>query len=199
MERPDHSYHTAFLTLILTLITVFSCIPGFSQSRENYFSSTGEVEYFDKLESIFKISPEKKRAKEFLEQFEEFWYSPSTSDEIKKSIISISDLLYKKQARAFPDYYLFLSTIQAFVDSGAPNQNFSIWKDAAITFLNQPRYYVRHFNELLKTTKGIIEERKLYGASGVAWYSRNTEYAFKFKGAFIKLFSEEYRRSIKKH
>ncbi|MGQ1891514.1 hypothetical protein ACT29H_13820 [Thermophagus sp. OGC60D27] len=181
MEKPGHGHHTFFATLFFTFISVFSYVSGFSQSRGNHFSSAGEAEYFNKLETIFKASPEKKRAKEFLDQFEAFWYSDSAPDEIKQSIIEISDLLYQKQARAFPDYFLFLNTIQSFIDQGAPNQNFFTWKEAAITFLNQPRYYVRHFDELLKTTKGILEEQKLFRSSGVAWYSKSPEYAFKFE------------------
>ncbi|SFE76024.1 hypothetical protein SAMN05444380_1184 [Thermophagus xiamenensis] len=173
-NKPRAAYH-------FILLFFFTYLSAFSQSNENYFSSSGESEYFNKIESIFKVSAEKKRAKEFLDHFEEFWNSPSTSDDIKTTIIEISDKLYLKQARAFPDYYLFLETIQSFVNNGAPNPNFYTWKEAALNFLNQRRYYVRHFVELLNITKGIVEEQKIYSTSSVKWYSRNPDYTFKFE------------------
>jgi hypothetical protein len=171
---PRDKYRFVFLAFI-SFILSFS-----SGAQEKHFSPAGQAGYFEKIETIFKASSERKRADDFLDQFEEFWQSPSTHEEVKETIIEISDLLYEKKARAFPDYHLFLTTIQSFVEKDQPDRNFLTWKEAAVTLLNQPRYYTRHFVELLKTTKGIIDERKIFSTSGTDWYSRNPKYAFRF-------------------
>ncbi|MFW6352670.1 MAG: hypothetical protein ACOC2E_09800, partial [Bacteroidota bacterium] len=171
--------------LYFVSLFLFSATILFSQ--ENHFSQSGESGYLEKIEDVFKISSERKKAKDYLDQFETFWTSPNTPREVKESIIEISDLLYAKRARAFPDYHLFLSTIQIFVDHNQINSNFSVWQKAAKTYLNQPKYYVRHFNDLLQTTRGIIEEQRVFGSPGIDWYSRSTEYRFLFAGDTLNL------------
>jgi hypothetical protein len=171
--------------LFFSTLLIFSTSTLFSQ--EKHFSQSGEAGYLEKIEEIFEISSERKRAKDYLDQLETFWTSPATPQRAKESIIEISDLLYDKRATAFPDYHLFLSTIQLFVEQDQINNNFSVWQEAAKTYLNQPRYYIRHFNDLLQTTRGIIEQQRVFGSPGIDWYSRSPEYQFLFANDTLKL------------
>ncbi len=166
-------------------LLIFISSPLFAQ--ENHFSQTGEAGYLEKIEDIFKISAERKQANDFLDQFEKFWISNSTPEEAKKGIVEISDLLYDKKAKAFPDYHLFLTTIQLFVEKEQINNNFTIWQSAAKSYLSQPRYYTRHFNDLLEITRGIIEHQRIYGGPGVDWFSRSSEYQFLLQDDTLKL------------
>jgi hypothetical protein len=172
-------------TLFFVSIFLFSASTLFSQ--EKHFSASGEAGYLEKIEEIFEISSERKRANEFLDQFEEFWISPATPQQAKESIIEISDLLYDKKATAFPDYHLFLSTIQIFVQEDQINNNFLTWQKASKAYLNQPRYYIRHYNDLLEVTQGIIAQQRIFGSPGVDWYSRSPEYQFHFTEDTLKL------------
>ncbi len=160
-------------------IFIFLTVSLSSHSQTGYFSESGEAGFPEKIEDIFKISSEKKRANDFIDQFEEFWLSPETPDEAKAAVLEISDLLYDKKATAFPDYHLFLSTVRMFVEQNQINENFRIWREAAITYLKKPRYYTRHFNELLNTTRGIIDQQRIFGGPGTDWYSRNPNYSFR--------------------
>ncbi|WP_291859816.1 hypothetical protein [Marinilabilia sp.] len=181
-SSPSHFKRMVFYIFIFL---IFSS-PLFSQTQ--HFKESGEAGYFEKIEEIFEISAERKRANDFLDQFEEFWISPNTPQEAKEAIIEISDLLYEKKATAFPDYHLFLSTIQLFVQNDQINNNFSVWRNAAQTYLTRPRYYTRHFNDLLSVTQGIISEKRIFGGPGVDWYSRSPEFQFHLIQDTLKLY-----------
>jgi hypothetical protein len=180
-SSPSHFMRRVFYIFLFLILSS----PMVSQAQ--HFSEAGEAGYYEKIEEIFKVSAEKKRANEFLDQFEEFWISPNTPQEAKEAIIEISDLLHAKKATAFPDYHLFLSTIQLFVQNDQINNNFQVWRDAAQMYLNLPRYYTRHFNELLRVTQGIVSEQRIYGGPGVDWYSRSPEFQFRLIRDTLKL------------
>jgi hypothetical protein len=170
-----------FLSIAISL--AFSTI----NAQDHFFSSSGEAGYFEKIQEIFKVSSEKKQAKDYLEHFEEFWNSPSTPEEAKQTIIKISDFLYDKNASAFPDYHLFLTTVEAFVQHDQINNNFSIWTKAAETYFKQSHYAIRHFSKLLHTTQGILNENKIYSTTGTDWFSRNPDYKFQLFDDTLKL------------
>ncbi len=175
------------MKLRISLIIFLSLFAFALRGQDKYFSSTGEAGYFEKIEDIFKAATERKQAKEYMDELEEFWISPSTPDEAKTTILEISDILYDKNASAFPDYHLFLTTVQAFVENDQINKNFSIWVEASKNLFEKRRFAVRHFNRLLRTTQGILKEQKIYSSPGVDWYSRNPDYQFVLQNDSLKL------------
>lgn len=175
------------MRLKISFIIFLSLFTFALRGQNKFFSSTGEAGYFEKIEDIFKAAPEKKQAKDYLDELEEFWFSPSTPDKAKTAIIEISDFLYTNNARAFPDYHLFLTTVQAFVENEQVNENFSIWLEATKKLFENRRFGVRHLNRLLRTTQGILKEQKIYSSPGVDWYSQNPEYKFVIKNDSLKL------------
>ncbi|WP_232526719.1 hypothetical protein [Marinilabilia rubra] len=185
--QSNKSVFSQSLSFKVFILIIISMLFGQMKAQEKFFTSTGEAAFLEKIEDIFKASSERKKAKDYLDGFEEFWLSPSTPDEAKTAIIEISDLLYDKNARAFPDYHLFLTTVQSFVQNDQLNKNFSIWVKATKSFFEKQKFAVRHFNKILDTTQGILIEQRIFSSPGVAWFSRTPEYQFIFENDSLKL------------
>ncbi len=180
----------ALLPLFILLFTILPAPGLMAQSAR--FGASGEDGFPEQVRAVFESSPEKKRAKEFVESLEYFWHSPGTSDQLKGQIVEISNRLYEKKARPFPDYYLYLTTVQAFVNYNKYNQSYENWHRAITDLLNQPRYPLRHLNTLLETTLGLLAGNKIFGNGGVSWYSRSPDYRFEYQDT-LKLLIDDTR------
>ncbi len=185
VKQPTHPVNVfafmekSLLPLFILLFVVFPAPRLMAQSAR--FDPSGQDGFPEQMKAVFEASSEKKRSKEFIEALEYFWHAPGTADRLKGQMVEISNRLYEKKARPFPDYYLYLSTVQAFVNHNQYNQSYENWHHAITDLLNQPRYPLRHLNTLLETTLGLLSENKIFGNRGVNWYSRSPHYHFEYR------------------
>ncbi|MFO8002602.1 MAG: hypothetical protein R6U46_15295, partial [Marinilabilia sp.] len=183
-NRCDFSIKTlrCFVTYILIIFVVSA-----QAQEEGYFSSKGESEYFDEIEDIFKSSSDRSRGKDFLDRFEEFWYNETTPDHVKEIIIEISDFLHDKRASAFPNYHLFLTTIESFVEENHSEKSLSNWHKGISGMMEQRRFQLRHLNEVLETTHNILNKQKIFSTQGVEWISQSPDFEFILDNDSLKL------------
>lgn len=176
--------NTLHRAIILVLFSVFFISV---HGQEGHFSKIGKQGYFEEIEDIFKSSSERKKAKDYLDQFENFWYDQNTPERVKEIIIELSDFLYEKRASAYPNYHLMLTTFQAFVENDQINEGFSNWYEGISNLTGQRGFSLRHLNDLLKNTRNILTEQKIYSTRSVDWFSRSPEYEFIFTNDSLKL------------
>jgi len=177
--------------ILLILFSVFFIF--YARGQEGHFSEIGKQGYFEEIEDIFKSSSERKKAKDYLDRFENFWYDNNTPEEVKEFIIELSDFLYEKRASAYPNYHLMLSTFQAFVENNQINKSFSSWHKGIANLTGQRGFSLRHLNDLLENTRNILTKQKIYSTRSVNWYSRGPEYEFIYTNDSLKLSIEDTR------
>jgi hypothetical protein len=174
----QHKAAANLASRLFILIILFSFSQTITAREEDHFSALNNEEYFEAIEDIFKSSSERKRGKDYLDRFEEFWFNPNTPAQVKKTIKEFSDFLYEKRASAFPNYHLLLTTVQAFVTADQTDDNFSVWREGIKYLMGQRRFPLRDLNEVLQTTKDILKEQKIYSTPAVEWFSRSPEFSF---------------------
>jgi len=170
--------------IILVLFSVFLINV---QAQDGHFSELGKQGYFEEIEDIFKSSSERKKAKDYLDQFEVFWHDENTPDRVKEIILELSDFLHDKRASAYPNYHLMLTTFQAFVEKDQINDGFSNWYKGISDLTSQRGFSLRHLNDLLENTKNILTQQKIYSTRSVDWFSRSSEYQFIYANDSLKL------------
>jgi len=168
------------LISLLSTVFVFFANLQLSSAQNGHFSKDGSTEYIHKLDEIFSISSDKKTARDFIKQFDEFWNSSNCSDELKGQIINISDLMYNKKARPFPDYHLYLTTVLSFIKTEQNSDNFKIWHNGIFTLLSNSRYPIRHANRLFNLTQELLNSNILYSTSAIEWVSSSSNFKYTF-------------------
>ncbi len=166
--------------ILLICILLFPLVT-FQLSAQEISPAFDEPAFFEELEDIFDASKDAKKAKEFLSHFEIFWHDSNTSSELKSLVIRTANKLSQKGARPFPDYYLYLTTIESFVAHNQYNQSFTNWHRAIDDLLVQPRYPLRDLCQLLETTLGVLSENLISNKKGISWYSSGPGYRFEYQ------------------
>ncbi|MFW6043567.1 MAG: hypothetical protein ACOCPW_04360, partial [Marinilabiliaceae bacterium] len=169
------------------LVLFFAYFMSNAHGQEGHFSKKGKEGYFEEIEETFKSSPERKKAKDDLDQLETFWYNENTPERVKEVIIELSDFLYEKRASAYPNYHLMLTTFEAFVENDQVNEGFSQWHKGVSNLTGQRGFSLRHLNDLLENTKNILTQQKIFSSRSVDWFSRSPEYQFIFSNDSLKL------------
>ena len=149
-------------------------------SQNGYFSTEGETGFMKQLEALFNTTGDRKKAKEFIETFEDFWESPNTPAEIKTDIITICDIFYQKKAFPFPDYFEYLQTIMAFQSSGHPQASYQTWHNALLKLFESPRFRIRHAVELCQQTNNALLNNIIYSTPAIQWQSSSSNFQFIF-------------------
>jgi hypothetical protein len=169
------------ITLQSILIIIIS-LSGLqlSSAQSGHFSQKGANGYISQLDDIFSISADKGAARDFIKVMEEFWNAPDTSEDLKQQIMEISDLLYEKKARPFPDYHLYLTTVLNFVNTQHPPNNFNTWHKAISTLLTNPRYPIRHANRLFELAQELLKNQVLFATAALEWVTSSPQYQFTF-------------------
>ena len=64
------------------------------------------------------------------------WHSPKCNDKLKKSIISVSNLMIKKKVRIQPEFKSYFSSVINFMNSNQSEDNFLTWQECINKILN---------------------------------------------------------------
>ncbi len=166
------------LILLYVLITFFS-LKGYS-SGTGHFSSQGEENYIKLISEIFSVSADRRASKNFINRIEQFWSSPDLSEQIKSYILEVSDNIYTKKGRPYPDYNNYLLTVMAFVEKQHSQDSFNTWHKAILTLLENPSYPLRHGNKLFELTNSLLNDDILYSTAALHWKAHNPNFRFLF-------------------
>lgn len=151
-----------------------------ASAQDGHFTEGGKEEFLERLEEVFSISADKRAARDFIEEVETFWLQPELDEVVQNYVMAMSDLLYSKRGRPFPDYQLYLTTVMAFQANQDIQTNFATWHEAMHSLLSQPRYPLRHANQLFQLAQQMLKDRVLYANAALQWTSDAPRFMFSF-------------------
>jgi hypothetical protein len=163
--------------LFFALLFTSQIALGQSSNVVVHFASDSTV-FFNQLDAFMKSAREKE-GKEFMKEFELYWYGGRFDDEQRKAVYSIANLMLKARKRAFPDFRDYFYSVLGFLDS--PNQrpqNFFVWSETLEQFLkNKAR---KEFGDYLSFSLLLFEENVLAKSKASTWVADNDNYIFEF-------------------
>ncbi|TRX70465.1 hypothetical protein [Carboxylicivirga sp. M1479] len=160
----------AFLLLICCI--GIECI-----NAQSKFSGQPEL-FVNEMEEVFKGGTDKKAAKEFITQLEEFWLLQN--DELKDVMMETCIQMARKKARPYPDYHTYITTIQSFVNSEHPQASFKNWHNAVSDLLVKPRYALRHLKSFLVISKNMVDSKAIYTTPAHSWFAHNSNLSYEY-------------------
>jgi len=125
-----------------------------------------------------------------LTSFSSLWLSGAFDLEEKSKIISLSNLLLKRRARANPNFLEFLTTLSAFKQTEGNQENFTPWYSGLVDLLNNKNFTLRVIRRYLNITHGVMESGVLYTSSANEWKMRSGEYRFLFDSTLKIIFQK---------
>ncbi|MDG5800137.1 hypothetical protein QA597_07180 [Marinilabiliaceae bacterium ANBcel2] len=162
-----------FAVIVIVSIFVFKPVSG-----NNSFTEGGTGSFLDIIDDIYSISSDRRAARNFMSKIEDFWESPSLSQNIKEDIVQIADLMLEQRARPFPEYHNYLKTVITFVDDQHPEKKLTDWHNAINSLLSNPDIPLRHVNNLFEITFDLLENNIIFSTPAVTWYGKNPSYNF---------------------
>ncbi|TSA23484.1 MAG: hypothetical protein D4R67_13555 [Bacteroidetes bacterium] len=99
----------------------------------------------------------------FMQRWESEYYGPAE----KRMIYSICNLMLQKRMRAFPDFYHYLMTLNAFSEAQLSGQMFAEWS-AILNYLAGEKY-TRHYLSFVEFSNHLFGENKIYQSSSTSW------------------------------
>jgi len=125
-----------------------------------------------------------------LSSFGSLWLSGAFDLEEKSKIISLSNLLLKRRARANPNFLEFLTTLSAFKQTEGNQENFISWYNGLVELLNSKNFTLRDIRRYLNITKGVMEAGVLYSSAANEWKISSGEYRFIFDSTLKIIFQK---------
>jgi len=125
-----------------------------------------------------------------LTNFGSLWLSGSYDLEEKSKIISLSNLLLKRRARANPNFLEFLASLSAFKLTEGNQENFTPWYNGLVELLNNNNFVLRDIRRFFNITKGVMEARVLYTSPANEWKISSGEYRFFFDSTLKIIFQK---------
>jgi len=125
-----------------------------------------------------------------LTSFSSLWLSGAFDLEEKSKIISLSNLLLKRRARANPNFLEFLTTLSAFKQTEGNQENFTPWYSGLVDLLNNKNFTLRVIRRYLNITHGVMESGVIYTSSANEWKTGSGEYRFLFDSTLKIVFQK---------
>ncbi|ASB50835.1 hypothetical protein [Alkalitalea saponilacus] len=171
------------MVAVLRILFISFILFQFSNSEiygNGHFSKQGESEYINQLSEIFSVSADRRAARAFVSEVEEFWVSPETPDHLKELMMLVSDKIHEKRGRPYPDFHSYLTTIMLFVESHHPERSFETWHKGLLELLQNPRYPLRHAIRLFDHTTNMLNNQVVFSTAALDWKAHNPTYHFHF-------------------
>jgi|5_EtaG_2_1085323.scaffolds.fasta_scaffold00025_23 hypothetical protein len=170
---------TLFLILLFTLTT-------YSQVSKIKSFTPDSTEFFNEMESFLRASRDGD-GKYIMDEFSWQWYGGKFSDEQRKDVYRIANLMLSNKKKAFPDFSNYIKTISFFVNSKYQTESsFFSWQkileklilgEATSKSASTAR---KQFVDYLQACNDLFEKNALYSSAATEWKSNNSNYTFGF-------------------
>ncbi len=161
-----------------------------SEAQSTDFSSDPE-EFVRQMDDIFKLSQDKKAAKEFIQSLRLFMQAPQTDESRKQQLIADCNLLKKKKARAYPDYHTLISLIMTLSTDNAKiaDNNYNVWHNVLSEKLRGKGISLQKIQTYISQTNAYIETGAVAKSNSALWKTDATNVTFSSEGTklFIKI------------
>lgn len=140
--------------------------------------SDDSVTFFNQLDAFMKDA-RKDEAKDFMKEFEFYWYGGKFSDTYRQGVYDICNAMLKAKKRAFPDFRDYLYTVLSFIDSEYQTESsFAVWQETIGRMLSSRKR--KEFGDYLTFSRNLFEENAIFKSGAVVWVSDNAQYDFGF-------------------
>ena len=184
-----------FLKAICTIAAIaffsiaYLSTPAPTTAQSTEFSSDPE-EFVEQMDDIFKLSQDKKKAKDFIQTLKLFMQTPLADESRKQQIIADCNLLKKKKARAYPDYNTLITTMMALCDENAriKDKNYNVWHAVLNEKLRAKGLSLQKISNYLSATNAYLETGAVAKSNSALWKTDAPQVTFSNEGT--KLYIE---------
>lgn len=156
----------------LFLLLTFS---GYSQVKIKNFTSDSTI-FFQEMEEFLTAS-RKEDGKLVMDEFSWDWYGGKFTEDQKKGVYKVANLMLAKRKRAFPDFRNYLISVSKFVNSKYQTpQTFDSWQAILIRLINSNSK--NNFSDYLDACNTLFEDNALYKSAANEWKANNNNYKF---------------------
>ena len=158
----------------LCIGAILFCTLAWSQPKS--FSQRPEV-FIDELFEFLHNSNDKKTSS-MLSEFEAQFLGNSFSEENKRQIIQLSNMMLLQKA-TMENFSLLLQTILLGNDSSKIDRDqYSDWLQYSLPILRKNK---KRYLEILETSKGLFNEYIFFVSKSKKWYTNPTDYKLRFE------------------
>lgn len=164
---------------IAIIICSCVCISAFSQRFRNFDGGTDT--YISELEELYKTDPnmskEQKRDWETIVHIYDSVWNTFNSQH-KRDIVTLSQIMVRKNIRARNGFYDFLLTQIAFVKSNQSAESYNQWLKGMQEYLN--KHNIKIYNRAIETTYNLLVNYSIHYTKTSQWtFDNGTPYAFR--------------------
>ncbi len=156
--------------IFLFKVSVFSLYAG----KTEVFS--GDIHtYTEELSNYMSTLPE--QYEDVLERFINAWEEDSLFNfSEQRTIVVLSQLMIKRNAKPYPHFYNFLSCMLAFENYNTNESNYKNWVEGFEKILDKRKTKTFEINNILKFTGILLSEGLLYKSNSTIWKASNKNY-----------------------
>jgi hypothetical protein len=167
-----------FLLPIFFTLYFFTTNIAFAQYSTKSFPADS-VAFFETMTDFLMQAREKEGKNYMLKDFIYDWYGGKFTEDQRKQVYEVTNLMLEKKKRPFPDFYNYLYTIQQFVNSKYQTpESFTTWHETLKKLLSKRNKKI--FNDYLEFSSNLFYENLIYKSPNVQWASSNNNYKFDY-------------------
>lgn len=141
--------------------------------------STNHEDFVNEMNDLFKITSDKKRSKEFIEELKAFMESEDVTLEKKHNTIAACNALRKRKAKAYPDYFNCVNAIMAFDQNKTiPDDNYRVWHTVLMNNIADRQTTLRKINTFLRASKQYADDNTLNQTPSLKWMCDTRDITF---------------------
>ncbi|MCB9336063.1 MAG: hypothetical protein H6586_07930 [Flavobacteriales bacterium] len=157
------------------ILFLFFFIEGNAQIKIKKFTSDSTL-FFQEMEEFLTYS-RKEDGRLVMDEFSWDWYGGKFTEEQKKGVYMICNLMLDKKKRAFPDFRNYLFSVSRFVNSKYQTpQSFESWQNILVKLINDKSK--TNFSKYLEACNTLFDENALYKSAANVWTANNNNYSF---------------------
>lgn len=147
----------------------------YSSAQVKVFSKEYE-KYMVELETYLLRNKDKEIKKFVFDELHPFWFESGIKNNIKDSMIVISNYLLKKRASPSPYFISYLKLTMYFFTEKKDEANFMKWHNALVYIMNKSKSPLRKFKTLTNFTGNLMKRNALYKTPYQEWAIKRGNY-----------------------
>ena len=161
----------------ILLLVFFSILPILASAQKSAVFPSDSVGFFDAMEKY--ISSSRSEGKSFMKQFKEIWFGGYFSEKEKEGVYKMTNKMYEKKMRAFPEFRNYLYSVGSFVvNKDSADESFDQWHSTLFELLEDRGR--RNFSRFLDFSNNIFLDNSLSVSPSTTWKASNSNFTFGF-------------------
>jgi hypothetical protein len=137
------------------------------------------VKFVKELDAYFQeFSADKKDAKKWVDDFEQFWKKPDFSPVFRNSVYKICNQMAAKKMKPTPFFKDFLTAVGNFISNKLPVENYPNWQTVLEKVLSAKSN--RPYGDFLEMSVNLFTNNTFFKSPTYEWVSGSTNYKFEY-------------------